>query len=59
MGVHVFYKIRILKSSQTNGKLNKIQTNPSKNTMEVAGLWVVASVFINTEFKKSIFTCIK
>ena len=45
MGVQVFYKFRILRSSQTNNKLPKIQTKPYKKTSNVAGLWMVASVF--------------
>ena len=45
MGVQVFYKFRILRSSQTNNKLRKIQTKPYKKTSNVAGLWMVASVF--------------
>ena len=32
---------------------------PSKNTTQVAGLWIVASVFANSEFKKSVLTYIK
>ena len=45
VGVHVFYTFRILSSSQTNNKLRKTQTNPLKNSSEVASLWMAASVF--------------
>ena len=37
----------------------KKKKKPSKNTTQVAGLWIVASVFANSEFKKSVLTYIK
>ena len=37
----------------------KKKKKPSKNTTQVAGLWIVASVFANSEFKMSVLTYIK
>ena len=45
---HMVFKysieFRILRSSQTNNKLRKIQTNPYENNSEIAGLCMVTSV---------------
>ena len=47
------------KLKRSKKKKKKKKKKPSKNTTQVAGLWIVASVFANSEFKMSVLTYIK